>query len=132
MDLYDLVQFGYVNQNDDVVQMLKQNFDKEVVPPDIREYEWNEQADAFWDKAGQDTKIQETIKNPKKNNRRIHIEDAQVKHFHNRFFTDDERYYEYSEGDQDPTDTPTEDEYYANTTQSQRDSKPTYQKIGKK
>ena len=122
MDLYDFVQFGHMNQNDDVVKLLKEYFDVEI-SNDIREYKWNEQEDEFWDNTRKEAKIQEVIKNPKKNNRRINIPDAEVKHFHYRFFTDDERHnepfqrYEYS------TETPIEDGYNQLPTQSQRHRK---------
>ena len=131
MDLYDIVQFGHKNPNDDVIRMLKYDFDKEI-PNDIREYEWNEQEDKFWDGARKESVVEEVMKNPKKNSRRINIPDAEVKYFHNRFYTEDERYYEPSERNQDPTDTPTTDDNYPSTTQSQRGSEPTHQKVGKK
>ena len=125
-DLYNIVQFGYMNPNDDVVRVLKQDFNKDI-PNDIREYEWNEQEDKFWDSAHKETKIVETIKNPKKNNRRINIPDAEIKYFHNRFYTDDERYYEYTERDQNRTPTPSENSNNHPSTQSERDREP-YQK----
>ena len=119
MDLYDFVQFGHTNPNDDLVKHLKNDFNMEI-SQDIREYEWNEEEDKFWDGARKETKIEETIKNPKKNNRRINIPDAEIKYFHNRFDTEDEGYYESSEGYQDTDETPIEDGYNQLPTQSQR------------
>ena len=119
MDLYDFIQFGHMNENDDVVKLLKQDFDVEI-SNDIREYNWNEQEDEFWDNTRKESKIAEVMTNPKKNNRRINIPDAEIKYFHNRFFTDDERYNEYTQGYQDPTETPIEDGYNQLPTESQR------------
>ena len=122
MDLYDFIQFGHMNENDDVVKLLKNDFDVEI-SNDIREYNWNEQEDEFWDNTRKEAKIQEVIKNPKKNNRRINIPDAKVKYFHYRFFTDDERYNEPSERYEYSTETPIEDGYNQLPTQSKRHRK---------
>ena len=126
-DLYNIVQFGYMNPNDDVIRVLKQDFNKEM-PNDIREYEWNEQEDKFWDSAHKETKIVETIKNPKKNNRRINIPDAEIKYFHYRFNTEDERYNEHIKGDR----TPIEDGYNQLPTRSTRDRQHTNEKVNER
>ena len=130
-DLYDLVQFGHMNPNDDVIQMLKQDFNQEI-PNDIREYNWNEAEDKFWDGGKKETKIAEVMKNPKKNNRRINIPDAEIKHFHNRFYYEDEGYYEPSEREQDPIETPAKNRYNQPSTQYKRGSELTHQKVAKK
>ena len=131
MDLYDIVQFGHKNPNDDVIRMLKYDFNKEI-PQDIREYEWNEQEDKFWDGARKESVVEEVMKNPKKNSRRINIPDAEVKYFHNRFYTEDEGHYEHPERDQDTVETPIEDGYNQSPTQSQRGSEPIDKKVGQK
>ena len=108
-----------MNQNDDVVKLLKDDFDVEI-SNDIREYNWNEQEDEFWENSRKDSKVAEVMKNPKKNNRRINIPDAEIKHFHYRFKTDDERYNEPSQRYEDPAETHIEDGYNQLPTQSQR------------
>ena len=115
MDLYDFIQFGHMNENDDVVKLLKNDFDVEI-SNDIREYNWSEQEDEFWDNTKKEAVVEEVMTKPKKNKRRINIPDAEIKHFHNRFFTDNEEYYEYTEGGQ----TPIEDGYNQLPTQCQR------------
>lgn len=131
MDLYDLVQFGHTNPNDDLIKHLKNDFDTEI-SNDIREYEWNQEEDAFWDGASKETKIEEVMKNPKKNNRRINIPDAEVKHFHNRFYNEDEGYYEHPERDEDPTETPIEDGYNQLPTESKRYRKQIDEKVNER
>ena len=132
MDLYDLVQFGHKNPNDDVIRMLKYDFDKEI-PNDIREYEWNEQEDKFWDGAKKESVVEEVMQKPsKKNNRRINIPDAEVKYFHNRFYTEDERHYEPSERDQYIDETPIEDGYNQLPTQSKRNRQHFDEKVDEK
>ena len=127
-DLYDLVQFGHMNPNDDVVKHLKNDFDMQI-PQDIREYEWNEEESNFWDGARKETKIEEVMKNPKKNNRRINIPDAEIKHFHNRFYYDDEGHYESAEREQDPIKTSTQNRDNQSSTQYKRYTEPTDEKI---
>ena len=130
-DLYDFVQFGHMNPNDDVVKHLKNDYETDIIPMDIREYEWNEEEDKFWDGARKESKVEEVMKNPKKNNRRINIPDAEIKHFHNRFYTEDEGYYEPSQGDQDQDETQIEDGYNQLPTESQRGREPVNEKVSK-
>ena len=68
--------------------------------------------------------VVENFKEPKKNKRRIHIPDAEIKKFHNRFYEDSEEYYEPRKDQRYSHTTQSEDEEYPNTTPTKNRRQP--------